>query len=51
MKTLLAIALFAGSYWVVSNLPSELAAALGLITLAGFFACAVVLGIKWVRNV
>jgi len=51
MKTILAIAIFAGSYWAVSNLPSELATALGLVTLASFFACAVVLAVKWVRNV
>ena len=51
MRALLITATFFGAYYLTDNLPSPLATAFGLITLAGIFAGAVALAVKWVRNV
>lgn len=51
MKALLITASFFGAYWAIDNLPSPLATAFGLATLAGLFAGAIALAVKWVRNV
>ena len=51
MRALLATAGIIGAISAVDLLPSPLATAFGLVILAGIFAGAVALGVKWVRNV
>jgi uncharacterized membrane protein YeiH len=51
MKALLITAAFIGAYLVVDNLPTELAMVVGISALVGFFASAIALAVKWVRNV
>jgi hypothetical protein len=51
MKATLITAAFVGAYWVVSNLPASLAIPVGLLAIAGLFAGAIALAVKWVRNV
>lgn len=51
MKALLIIASFFGAYWAIDSMPTALAIPVGLLTIAGIFAGAIALAVKWVRNV
>ena len=51
MRGLLITIAFIGIWALVENLPAAWAATIGLVTLAGIFAGAVALAVKWVRNV
>jgi hypothetical protein len=51
MRAFLALGAFIGAYWVANNLPLALGLPVGLLFLAGIFAGAVALAVKWVRNV
>jgi hypothetical protein len=51
MKALLITAAFLGAWWAAETMPVTISAIIGLTILAGFFAGAVALGVKWVRNV
>ena len=51
MKALFITAAFLGAWWVVESMPATISAIVGLTILAGFFAGAIALGVKWVRNV
>ena len=51
MRALLITATFIGAYWAIDSMPTALAIPVGLLTLAGIFAGAVALAVKWVRNV
>ena len=47
---LIALALI-GAWWAVESMPATISAIVGLTILASFFAGAIALGVKWVRNV
>jgi len=51
MKALLITASFFGAYYLIDNLPTAWAMPIGLAVIAGAFAGAVALAVKWVRNV
>jgi hypothetical protein len=51
MRAFLALGAFSGAYWTVDSMPTALAIPVGLIAIAGLFAGAVALAVKWVRNV
>lgn len=51
MKALLITASFFGAYYLIDNLPTAWSMPVGLLALAGIFAGAVALAVKWVRNV
>ena len=51
MKATLITATFIGAYWAIDSMPTALAIPVGLLTIAGLFAGAVALVVKWVRNV
>ena len=51
MRAFLALSAFVGAYWAIDSMPTALSIPVGLLTLAGIFAGAVALAVKWVRNV
>lgn len=51
MRGLLITIAFIGAWALAENLPNALAVPVGLLALAGIFAGAVALAVKWVRNV
>jgi len=51
MRGLLIALAFIGAWWAVESMPATISAIVGLTILAGFFAGAIALGVKWVRNV
>ena len=50
MRGLLFTVAFISAYWVADNLTLALGLPVGLLFLAGIFAGAVALAVKWVRN-
>lgn len=51
MRALLITATFLGAYWAIDSMPTALAIPVGLLAIAGAFAGALALAVKWVRNV
>jgi len=51
MRGALITATFIGAYWAIDSMPTALAMPVGLLVIAGLFAGAVALAVKWVRNV
>lgn len=51
MRGFLIALVFIGAWWGIESMPATILAILGLTILAGFFAGAIALGVKWVRNV